>query len=52
MPSEPPSRPMPEYLMPPKGASAAARANELMPTIPDWIRATASLARWGERVKA
>ena len=43
---------MPEYFTPPTGASAAASAKELMPTMPDWIRAMASLARRGERVKA
>ena len=30
-----PSRPMPLYLVPPNGASAAASAKELTPTMPD-----------------
>src|SRR5258705_13761426 len=50
MPSTPPSRPMPEKFVPPKGASEAARAKELTPTIPAFNSATVRRAR-GRRTR-
>ena len=43
---------MPEWLVPPKGASDAASAKLLMPTMPAFSPADMRRARSGERVKA